>query len=64
MSQKKSKQFRREANRTRNILKQKVKVDLETTANKLSEFSGWWRFVYALRVLFKFHPKVKLDVKK
>lgn len=64
MSQRKTKQQRREANRTRSILKEKVKVDLEDTANKLSEFSGWWRFVYAIRILFKWNPKVKLEVKK
>lgn len=57
MNGKLSKKVRKQINR-------KVRTDMEDLARTLSEARIWWRFVYAIRIVFNWHPKVKFTSRK
>lgn len=50
---------------TRKQVKKKIKRDLEDMARVLGEERFYWRFVYAIRILFNWHPEpIMFEVKQ
>ena len=44
-------------------MNKKIRVDMENMARVLSKEKFYWRFVYAMRILFKYHPQeIKFEV--
>jgi hypothetical protein len=56
MSRKMDKKIRRAINK-------KTRLDMEDLAQTLSEARLYWRIVYAIRLIFKWNPKVKTITK-
>lgn len=52
MNGKLSKKVRKQVNR-------KIRTDMEDLARTLSAARFWWRVIYAIRIIFNWHPKVK-----
>ena len=44
-------------------MNKKIRVDMENMARVLSKENFYWRFIYAMRILFKYHPQeIKFEV--
>ncbi len=53
------------AKKIRKVMNKKIRVDMENMARVLSKENFYWRFVYAMRILFKYHPEaIKFEVNK
>lgn len=37
---------------------------MEDLARVLSKEKLWWRLIYSIRIIFRWHPEVKLETKK
>jgi hypothetical protein len=57
MNNKLSKKIRKSINK-------KVRSDMEDLARTLSEAQLWWRVIYAVRIILRWHPKVKFVSRK
>lgn len=58
MSGKNSKKIRKAINK-------KVRVDLEDAIKSICKASFYWRLIYAVRIIIKFHPKpISFETKK
>lgn len=44
-------------------INKKVRTDMEDLAKTLSEANLYWRIIYAIRIIFKWNPKVKFKAK-
>jgi len=52
-----------QAKKLRKYTNRKINRDLEDMARVLSKEKFWWRFIYAIRIIFRWHPIVKFETK-
>ena len=48
----------------RQVMRRLVKNDFEDLSVKLSELRLYWRLVYAIRIIFRYNPKIKFETKR